>query len=183
MLSNKTIQLRALEPGDIDLLYGWENNTLFWSVSNTLTPYSRHVLEQYLQNAHLDLHTTKQVRLMIELNAGLKTIGCIDLFDFEPLHRRAGVGILIAEDGEQRNGYASSALELLIQYAFGTLNLNQLYCSVAEGNEGSLKLFAKFGFKKTGVKKEWLCRGDAWQDEVFLQLFRRDAQTVQQLLS
>jgi len=175
MLTDKSIVLRAPEPADIDLLYEWENNTLFWKVSGTLAPFSRHVLEHYILSASQDIHSARQVRFMIGLTSKEKTIGCIDLFDYDPLHRRAGVGILIADQTEQRNGYASSALELLIDYAFGNLKLNQLYCNVAEGNLASLNLFHKFGFQNSGVKKQWINEGNSWKDELFLQLLREDS--------
>jgi diamine N-acetyltransferase len=170
MLSDKTIFLRALEPSDIDLLYQWENDCSLWEVSNTLTPYSRHVLEQYVMNAHLDIYSTKQLRLIIELKENHKTVGCIDLFDFDPLHKRAGVGILIADKKEQGHGFASAATSLLIDYAFNKLNMNQLYCNVTSDNESSLKLFAKCGFKPVGLKKKWIIAGGVWKDEFLLQL-------------
>ena len=37
-LEGRTTRLRALEPGDIDLMYAWENDTAVWSVSGTLAP-------------------------------------------------------------------------------------------------------------------------------------------------
>ena len=39
-LEGRTTRLRALEPGDIDLMYAWENDTAVWSVSGTLAPLS-----------------------------------------------------------------------------------------------------------------------------------------------
>jgi len=170
----KNIALRALEPTDIDLLYKWENDTEIWHISNTLTPFSRFVLEQYLVNAHEDIYASKQVRLMIDhINSPeVKTIGSVDLFDFSPHHKRAGVGILIAKE-ERGKGYASEALDLVIKYSFDTLNLHQLYCNISKDNEQSLKLFQKHGFMIIGNKKHWLRIEDSWVDEYMLQLIRK----------
>jgi len=66
MLEGKNLKLRALEPSDIDLLYEWENNEKLWYLSNTITPFSRFTLEQYILNSHQDIYTTKQLRLMID---------------------------------------------------------------------------------------------------------------------
>ena len=44
------VVLRALEPEDLDLLYGIENNPEVWDVSPTNVPYSRYVLHNYLAN-------------------------------------------------------------------------------------------------------------------------------------
>lgn len=168
--------LRAMEPGDIDVLYKWENNPEIWHVSNTITPFSRHVLEQYV-NSVQDIYSEKQLRLIIDKLSSpsdaiqsRKPIGAIDLFDFDPRHFRAGVGILIAEKEDRGKGHASEALGLLIHYAFNTLCLHQLYCNIPSHNKESLELFRKHHFQIAGNKKEWIKDRDTWMDEYFMQL-------------
>lgn len=167
MLSNKNISLRTIEPQDIDCLLDWENDTENWKVSNTLVPFSRKLLEEYIYSAQ-DIFTTKQIRFIIEDNETKKQLGCIDLFEFDPFHLRAGVGVLI--DKEYRKiGVAKEALEILKEYSFKLLKLNQLYCSIASSNQASIKLFIQLGFIQTGVKKAWLNYGNEWEDELFFQ--------------
>jgi diamine N-acetyltransferase len=170
MLEGKLIRLRAMEPLDVELLYTWENDTAIWKLSNTQTPFSKFVLEQYVATAHQGIYASKQLRLIICLKDNLP-IGCIDLFDFDPHHKRAGIGILIADNAQKQKGYASDALDLLIRYSFDILHLHQLYCNISNDNEPSMHLFRKAGFEVTGNKKEWLKNGEAWMDEYFLQLF------------
>ncbi len=166
------IKLRAIEPSDIDLIYSWENNPEVWDVSNTLIPFSRHTLEQYiLSTQNLDIYIGRQLRLMVDAyeNDSPKTVGSIDLFDFDPAHLRAGVGILI--DGKERQkGYATEALKELIVYASSILHLHQLYCNILSSNHFSLKIFQSLGFSIIGLKKEWLKLNNSWQDEYMLQL-------------
>ncbi len=168
------ITLRAIEPSDLEYIYTWENNPENWTVSYTYAPFSKDVLKAYIENAGQDIYTSKQLRLMIDLDEDGQTrsIGCADLFDFEPRHQRAGVGILIGEHGKRKNGYASEALQQLINYAFTTLNLNQLFCNIAVDNSASLGLFTKHGFTITGTKKQWLHINNNWVDEHTLQLLR-----------
>ena len=106
---------------------------------------------------------------MIVLNEGGETVGCIDLFDFDPVNLNAGVGILICGD-HRNNGYATEALSMLVDYAFKTLHLHQLYCNITTNNEASLNLFQKQNFKIIGLKKEWIRTKDGWLDEYMLQL-------------
>jgi len=174
-MTGENLVLRALEPTDVDLLYKWENDPEIWHISNTLAPFSRFILEQYLVNAHEDIYSSKQLRLMIDMitsEPDFKTIGSVDLFDFSPHHKRAGIGILITKE-ERSKGYASEALELIIKYSFETLNLHQLYCNISEHNEKSMRLFQKHGFVIIGNKKQWLRIKDAWVDEYILQLIRK----------
>ena len=170
MLIGKEVYLRALEPEDIDLLYKWENDTEIWHLGNTFVPFSRKVLKEYLQQAALDIYTTKQLRLVICLSNG-NAIGCIDLFEFDANNLRAGVGILIAERAEQQKGFATDALKILKAYCKEKLNLHQLFCNISADNEISYSLFAKNGFEKSGTKKNWQRKNTGYVDEYFLQCF------------
>jgi diamine N-acetyltransferase len=172
ILTGKSVGLRALEPADIELLYHWENNSDIWAVSNTLVPFSRFVLEKYIAESHLDIFQTRQLRLMIDLKSGDKiiTIGAIDLFEFDPHHERAGVGILISEKKYMNRGYASEALELLIGYSFTVLQLHQLFCNIDCNNSISIRLFEKFNFAITGEKKDWTKTPGGWKNVYMMQL-------------
>ncbi len=170
-LTGNCILLRAIEPSDIDILYKWENDTENWVISNTQAPFSRFVLEQYLASAHQDIYNVKQLRLII-CTLDNNPIGSIDIFDFEPNHQRAGVGILIAEKSNRKKGYASEALEIIIQYSFEVLNLHQIYCNITSDNKPSISLFEKYGFTISGNKKEWIRDGKNFKDELLLQKFR-----------
>jgi diamine N-acetyltransferase len=154
------------------VLYNWENDEDNWAVSNTQTPFSRFVLEQYIASAHVDIYSTKQLRLMM-CEPNKKAIGTIDLFDFDPNNMRAGVGILIADKSDRRKGFASEALTLLTNYCFEILNLHQIYCNITTDNETSILLFQKHGFQITGIKKQWLRSGSTYKDELLLQLIRK----------
>lgn len=169
-LTAKKIHLRALEPYDLDFLYSCENNTDNWRVSNTIAPFSKHMLKKYVDNSHNDIYTDKQLRLIIENIEQKKAIGIVDLFDFDPFHRRAGIGILIEKKGDRQKGYASQTLQLIINYAFEYMNLNQLYCNIDASNTSSQKLFFNVGFVLAGTKNKWLKTAEGWEDELLLQL-------------
>ena len=171
VLKGPYIHLRALEPEDLDFLETTENDTSFWEVSSTQVPFSRYILEQYIANAHLDIYAARQLRLLIVENNSDKPVGMIDLFDFNPQHKRAGIGILITKENQQK-GYASEALGLLIQYGFSTLHLHQLYANITFDNKSSLALFKKFNFETIGTKKEWIHTNNQFKDEVLLQLIK-----------
>ncbi len=172
LLEHDHILLRALEPEDLEILYKWENDSSIWSLSGTLVPYSRFILKQYLQNAGKDIFELKQLRLIIELKEENRAIGAIDLFDFDPYHHRAGVGIIIADRGERGKGFAREALETLKLYGFETLGLHQLWCNISADNQHSIKLFRSAGFELVGEKKEWINTGSGYDSEVLLQCIK-----------
>lgn len=171
-LTKDNISLRALEPEDINILYQWENNTEIWEMSNTLVPISKYVLQKYLKNSHLDIYETQQLRLVIQLDlkGEITPIGAIDIFDFDPIHKKAGIGILINDKENRNKGYAGKALDIVIEYAFHYLKLHHVYCNITIDNEVSIKLFQSRGFEIRGEKKDWLIVNGKWTNEYFLQL-------------
>ena len=170
MLQTENIRLRALEPEDIDILYKWENDTRIWKISNTIAPFSKYILRKFIEDQKYDIYETKQLRMIIESRSDKRAVGAIDLFDIDPTNRRAGIGILVYEDRDQGQGYASAALTEMIKYAFQILGLNQLYCNVLSNTLRSLNLFKSKGFTVVGLKMEWVRATDGWLDEYMLQL-------------
>lgn len=172
-LKGKNIYLRALEPNDLEFVYAMENDQSIWEVSNTQTPYSRFLVKQYLENAHQDIYEAKQLRLAICQDEDFPALGLIDLFDFDPQNRRAGIGIVIQSINDRNKNIGSEALHLMIQYAFHNLNLHQLYANIATDNLASLTLFTKFGFQEIGVKKDWTLVNGTFKDEALFQLLNQ----------
>ncbi len=168
MLKGKNIILRAPEPEDADLLYEWENDFKLWKVSNTTKPFSKNIIKKYIENEHLDIFELKQVRFMIQEIANNKTVGMIDLFNFDIYNSNAGVGIMIHEK-YRKNGYANEALNILCNYTFEYLNLHQIFCNIAENNKPSIDLFLKCDFSKSGIKKDWQFNGNDFEDVGFYQ--------------
>lgn len=196
-LSNQRILLRAPEPVDVDILYKWENDTSLWNAGVTYAPLSRKQLWDYINNYDGDIFSAKQLRFIIDLNEknidstenidieshdnSVKnqnkskplfptSIGTIDLFDFDPINSRCGIGILIAEDYRQ-NGFGIDALNLVIDYCRKRLALHQLYCTIAEDNIPSRKLFDKAGFQTSGRLKSWLHTPPTYTSAYLLQKF------------
>lgn len=154
-LSGKTVYLRAVEPADLDLLYRYENDPALWPCGNTLAPYSRYALREYLKHAQDDIFQTRQLRLIIVHKDDDRAVGMVDLFDFEPHHARAAAGILVFPE-ERHRGIGSEALGVLSDYAFGVLHLHQLYAHIPENNTFSRRLFSRCGYTECGLLKEWL---------------------------
>ena len=169
-LKGKQVYLRALEPEDLELIYIIENDESVWEVSQTQTPYSRFLIKQYLENCHKDIYEVKQLRLMIVTNSE-EPVGFIDLFDFDPKNDKVGLGVLVLDHARGKK-YGQEALKLLIEYAFKNLYVHQIYANVLEDNLGSIKLFEKLNFVKSGVKKDWVLEGNQYKNEYLFQLIK-----------
>ena len=160
-------RLRALEPEDLDAMYGWENDTDSWRVSGTVAPFSRHVLSRLIDEQQFDIYATRQMRLVIESLDG-SAVGAVDMFEFDPQNLRAGVGIIVAPP-YRKQGFALDALQTLERYVRDVLRMHQLWCSVGADNDASLALFRKAGYAECGRRKEWILTPNGAIDEVLMQ--------------
>ena len=169
-LENSEIKLRAVEPEDLELLYKWENATELWIHGNTLSPYSKLALREYINiTQQYDIYHSKQLRMMIDLVDGNIPIGTIDLYDFDIRNSRAGIGVLIDKPYRNKH-YASQALELMKRYAFDFLRIHQLYAYISVSNHSSLKVFENGGYIPVGTLKDWVQEKDKFEDVLVVQL-------------
>lgn len=163
--------LRALEPEDLDILYQVENNSDEWAVSTANMPYSRQLLREYILNSTGDIYTDKQVRLMVEAKEVEKkvTVGIIDLFNFNPEHSRAEVGVYILPEYRGK-GYGSRALQQLVSYATTKLHIHQLYAIIPVSNTVSQQLFYSAGFTTIATLPQWLRTQGGFSDAIIQHL-------------
>ena len=169
LLKNDLVTLRALEPTDLDTLFQWENDTALWVVSDTVAPYSREALWNYLQQYTGDIYAQRQLRLMITLTEDGTPVGTVDFLNFDPLNNRAELGLFIAAK-QRGKGLGRQALELLTAYAREHLGLRQIYVFIALDNEVCLTLFEDYGYRRTGVLQSWVKRGNTYRDVALLQM-------------
>lgn len=169
ILKGKKVFLRHPLITDSFAMLIWENDPEVWAAGDNDEPFSKEDIDNFI-NEGQDVEKFSQERMIICLNDNELPIGCIDLYDYEPKHSRAGIGILIYDKINRNKGFGSEALELMIEYSANILNMKQIYCHIEEGNESSLRLFKQFNFQIVGLKKDWRKRDDKWINEYLLQL-------------
>ena len=167
MQKKSEVALRAIEPNDLEFLYQAENDQALWHVGVVHQPLSKHTLKAYLENAHQTIEEAGQLRLAIETGTdGL--VGMIDVFDYDATNQRAGVGIMVLEQFQQK-GYATAAVQLLKEYCKTQLLLHQLHCQIQSTNAKSISLFEKCGFNTTGTLHQWQRTINGFEDVHVLQ--------------
>ena len=162
------VSLRAVEPGDLDLLFILENDPDRATASFTTAPASRRQLWQYIENYNADIYAEKQLRLVIVENESGSAVGTIDISDFDARDRRGFVGIALVAR-YRGMGYASEALGLLTDFAARTIGMHQLAAVVAVDNEASRALFEAAGYSTAGRLRSWLRVGRSYVDVLLYQ--------------
>lgn len=159
------IKLRKIEPSDLPFLYQWENDAASWADGSNHNPLSQQDLRDYINSTTGDIYRDGQLRLIIEelptANANAKaTLGCIDLFDFDPRNRRAAIGMYIASEARGK-GVGKQAVDALEQYAFDFLKLRVLYAIIATTNTACSELYRHAGYSPSSPLKAWTLESDA----------------------
>ena len=102
-----TINFREVHLSDTDFILQIENNESIWKISHTTTPFTHGEIESFITQNIIDGLMNEQKRWIITINN--LACGCIDLFDYNEKNGRAGIGIVIHKD-YQNKGIASIAL-------------------------------------------------------------------------
>ena len=179
------VKLRKIEPTDLPFLYQWENDASSWADGANHNPLSQQDLRDYIASTTGDIYKDGQLRLIICLNDPINdpyseadrstggrlemvndqmvngaTVGCIDLFDFDPRNRRAAIGMYIAPEYRGK-GVGHEALKQLEAYAFDFLRLRCLYAVIATNNKPCSTLYEHAGYKPSSVLPAWTLESDA----------------------
>ena len=163
----KNITLRKPKLLDLDQLILWENNLDNSLFSDNPIFYTKEQIEDFLSSKQ-DLLLDTQIRFMIEFNGS--SVGCIDLFDYDMVNYRAGVGIFI--DEKFRNmGFGSKALSLIKTICIKDYFISNLYANISSINKASIRLFESAEFTKNGIKEKWIRTENSMLDVWFFQCF------------
>ena len=163
----KNVTLRMPKLLDLDQLLLWENNLDNSLFSDNPIFYTNQQIEQFLTSDQ-DIFLDGQIRFMID-SSGFP-VGCVDLFEYDMVNSRAGVGIFIDEKF-RKMGIASKALSSIKTICTKDYFISNLYANILHTNQSSIQLFERAGFTKNGVKENWIRTENSMLDVWFFQCF------------
>jgi RimJ/RimL family protein N-acetyltransferase len=151
MLEGKHVRLRQIEELDLPKLRDWRNSPYIRAYTREYRP-----LNMLNQKKWFEFLLTDQSNIMfvIEKKDNEEIIGCCGLTHINWKEGHGEVSIYIGEEKWQEKGYASDALQLLLNYGFCELRLHRIYAIIFGYNEASIKFFEKNRFKLEGRHRE-----------------------------
>ena len=81
-------------------------------------------------------------------------IGNIRLHNINNWSRRSDIGIMIGESSAFGKGYGLEAIQLTVDFAFQSLNLNKVCAGANVENAASIRVFEKAGFVMEGTLRQ-----------------------------
>jgi RimJ/RimL family protein N-acetyltransferase len=110
-----------------------------------------------------------------------RLIGTTELSGIDWVAGNCWVGIGIGERELWGKGYGTEAMDLIVRYAFESLNLKRVSLTVFQYNERAVKSYLKVGFVEEGRFREWMQRRGARYDLIFMGLLRSEWEERQEV--
>ena len=157
------VELRAIEPRDLETLLGWRN-----ALRATGT------VRQWRHIAYTDHHEwyesvrNDREHIMRAVFSDSALVGVVGLTYVDWVRRRAEASIYIGDADARGHGLGYAALAALLDYGLGEVNLHRVYAEIFAFNAASIKLFESQGFMHDGrwhdsylyglLQHEWAAR-------------------------
>jgi ribosomal-protein-alanine N-acetyltransferase len=126
-------------------------------------PYPDGLAESWISR-HAEIATKGLgLQLAICLKDSKELIGCISLEGISTSNRKAEIAYWVGVEYWNK-GYCSEAAQVLIQYAFQTLNLNKITSRHMAVNPASGKVMLKNGMKHEGTLRQEIYKDGAFHD-------------------
>lgn len=96
-------------------------------------------------------------------------VGCVELYNYDPVNRRAAVGIVVSNEYRHR-GYGQAMISSLTEFCQQNTSLHQIYADIAATNAVSIRIFQQANYQHCATLKDWVTRGDNYVDTYRFQL-------------
>ena len=170
-LIGKKIYLRPVELEDAKFLLKGENDpivrkSLFLALPVSLTS-EQEKIEQYTKSKEAI------VLIIIEKETN-KPLGQTAFFRIDYISRSAIFYLAILDSVQWSKGFGSQVTQLIVDYAFETLNLNRIQLHVCAENTPAIKIYERVGFVKEGVLRQAMFRNGNYVDFWVMGILRSD---------
>jgi len=172
MLIGEKVFLTGLERSDLTANYIWGNDREVIALSG-MNPYpkSSWQIEKWYESS---LTNSNGLLLAIRTREEKKYIGNIELTEIDVKNSCCQLGIIIGDRDFRQQGHGLDAVNTLVDFAFGELNLHRVFARVLSYNQAAQQLFKKAGFIEEGREREaFYCNHKYW-DIVFLSRLSTD---------
>lgn len=173
LLTNATVRLTSLTHDDLPTLVRWHADAEFLRLLDARPARPRHADEL---RTWLDEQRDARDALLF----GVRRLDQDELVGYAMLdgilwtHRTAWVTLAIGDRAHQGRGYGYAALQLLVRFAFGELNLHRLQLTVFSYNTRAIQIYERLGFQREGIYREFLERDGQRYDMYLYGLLRHE---------
>lgn len=168
--SQPVIHLGPLELDHAPQLQAWENDPENFMDTGALNPLPEDFFQRYILSSNRQITETGSQSLGIFLPEDKNPIGYINLYNFDPIHRRVALGFYVSQ-GHRGKGIASQAIQQILTFAWNELRCEQVYAEVLDTNLASQHLLSHLGFEHTATLRGWQWVQTDYHDLLYFQIW------------
>ena len=169
ILESERILLKPIELEDLNFLLNlrWEQEVMNYLIHDPIS--FKNQLDWFNNIKKTDV----ALSIFLKEDNDLKIIGTIGLYEINDRHQRA-IWRIRLDSSQQGKGYATEAINLLLDYGFNTLNLNKIISDSFADNTAIVNLTLKLGFKQEGLLVGHYFHKGEFRDAIQFGLLRKD---------
>ncbi|CAJ1001263.1 MULTISPECIES: GNAT family N-acetyltransferase [Bacillales] len=166
-LEGDRVYLRPIGLDDTDLYFRMLFDPEVRRLTGTQKSFTREQIYRYIEGKTQD---PSSLLLLIALRETDEVIGDIALQSIDNVNRNANIRIAINSQEHQGRGLGTEAMRLLLDYAFGILNLHRIELNVFSYNSRAIRAYEKLGFQREGVQREALYYNHQYHDSIIMSI-------------
>lgn len=138
---------------------------------NQLTITLKALPDDSLSSGHIKLYAFVETHspAISDTDTGSVPVGCVELYNYDPINRRAAVGLVVSNE-YRHHGYGTAIIQALTSFCIHNTGLHQIYADITATNQPSIRIFQKNGYRLCATMHDWVVRGDGYVDTLRFQL-------------
>lgn len=148
---NPVVRIRPIEERDSEMVVRWRNSSFVrrnFIYQEDFTQEGQQCwIEQQVKPGHV-------AQFIIEEGVNTTPVGSVFIRDIDRLHHNGEFGIFIGEPAFAGRGVGAAATSLVLDHAFGVLDLHRVFSRALAGNQASIRCMERSGFRHEGVLRE-----------------------------
>ena len=174
MLKGERITLGPVKREYIDAYLKWFNDPEIIQYLSMFRPMTRMWEEDWIENLKNRDDTIAFAILIPDEKVGENLIGNCGIHAIDWKNRVGEVGITIGEKDYQGKGYGTEAMDVLLDYAFKSVNLNRLQLRVYKFNSRAISSYNKIGFIEEGRMRKAIFINGEYHDIIFMSILQEE---------
>lgn len=125
---------------------------------------------------------SKEYHFVIVLKENDTLIGSVFFMDLNSINQSAKLGIFIGDEKNRNKGYGKESINLILDYGFNTLNLNNIMLTVYSFNEIAINTYKKLGFKTIGNRRKCIYKEGKFYDEIYMDILKDEYNDIKDFI-
>lgn len=172
-LEGHKVYLKRLEPS-VKAMYAKSLINMSYETrkyTTTSMVFTQSGIEDFVERISKD---ASRMDLVIFSKESDEMVGDLSINDIDQQNKIASFRIAIDQNSNYHKGFGQEAMKLVLNHAFGMMNLHRIELEVLVDNKRAIHVYEKIGFVKEGLKRKSVYYDHAYHDMIFMGLLKED---------